>query len=391
MKSNYKKLGDYIREVDERNKDGAVTRLLGVSIEKKFIESIANTIGTDMSTYKIVRKGQFAYGPVTSRNGDKVSIALLEEPECIISSSYSVFEIIDTEKLFPEYLNLWFKRPEFDRYARFHSHGSAREIFDWEEMCNVELPIPEIEEQKKIVEAYNVIERRIALKRQINDNLEATAMALFKSWFITFENTNGNKPTQIADTIIDKLAIEVTDFVANGSFASLRENVNLLDTEDYAYYVRNTDLKSNSYSKYVDKKSYDFLSKSSLSGGEVIISNVADVGSVYLCPKLEKPMTLGSNVIMLRSENNQWSYFMYIYFKYFRGKEQITEITTGSAQPKFNKTAFRNLQLSVPNESMLRQFNNLAIPLFDNIEQNCSEIRYLNKLANTYLETISRR
>lgn len=173
MKSNYKKLGDFIRQVDERNKDCGITRLLGVSIEKKFIESIANTIGTDMSTYKIVRKGQFAYGPVTSRNGDKVSIALLEEPECIISSSYSVFEIMDTEKLFPEYLNLWFKRPEFDRYARFHSHGSAREIFDWEEMCNVELPIPEIDEQKKIVEAYNVIERRIAIKKAINDNLAA--------------------------------------------------------------------------------------------------------------------------------------------------------------------------------------------------------------------------
>ena len=180
MKSNYKKLGDYIRIVDERNKDNQVTRLLGVSIEKKFIESIANTIGTDMSIYKIVKKGQFAYGPVTSRNGDKVSIALLEEEECIISSSYSVFEIIDTNLLLPEYLNLWFKRPEFDRYARFHSHGSAREIFDWEEMCNVELPVPELDEQKKIVEAYNTIERRIALKRQINDNLESQAYTYYQ-------------------------------------------------------------------------------------------------------------------------------------------------------------------------------------------------------------------
>ena len=180
MKSNYKKLGDYIRLVDERNTDGSVTRLLGVSIEKKFIESIANTIGTDMSIYKIVRKGQFAYGPVTSRNGDKVSIALLEEEKCIISSSYSVFEIINTKELLPEYLNLWFKRPEFDRYARFHSHGSAREIFDWEEMCNVELPVPEIEEQRKIVEAYNTIERRIALKRKINDNLESQAYTYYQ-------------------------------------------------------------------------------------------------------------------------------------------------------------------------------------------------------------------
>ena len=179
MKSTYKRLGDYIRQVDVRNRDEKVTRLLGVSIDKKFIESIANTIGTDMSVYKIVRYGQFAYGPVTSRNGDKVSIALLTEAECIISSSYTVFEVIDKKVLLPEYLMLWFMRPEFDRYARFHSHGSAREIFDWEEMCNVELPIPPIEEQQKIVDAYETIEKRIALKRKINDNLEAQISTLY--------------------------------------------------------------------------------------------------------------------------------------------------------------------------------------------------------------------
>ena len=182
MKSNYKRLGDYIRQVDVRNKDEKVTRLLGVSIEKKFIESIANTIGTDMSVYKIVKRGQFAYGPVTSRNGDKVSIALLTEEECIISSSYTVFEVTDTKKLLPEYLNLWFKRPEFDRYARFHSHGSAREIFDWEEMCNVELPVPPIEEQEKIVDTYQKIETRIALKKKINENLEAQATTIFRQY-----------------------------------------------------------------------------------------------------------------------------------------------------------------------------------------------------------------
>ena len=187
MKSNYKKLGDYIQLVDERNRDNFVTRLLGVSIEKKFIESIANTIGTDMSVYKIVKQGQFAYGPVTSRNGDKVSIALLEEEKCIISSSYTVFEIKDTQQLLPEYLMLWFRRPEFDRYARFHSHGSAREIFDWEEMCNVELPVPEIEEQQKIVDSYRAIENRISILRQINDNLAESIDLIFREKIIMSE------------------------------------------------------------------------------------------------------------------------------------------------------------------------------------------------------------
>lgn len=173
MRSNYDTLGKYIQPVDERNRDLAVDYLLGLSISKRFIPSIANTVGTEFNSYKIVRTGQFAYGPVTSRNGDKITIALLDDKDCIISSSYSVFEVIDEEKLLPEYLMLWFKRPEFDRYARFKSHGSVREVFDWDELCGVELPVPDIEVQRSIVRAYNVIEGRIRAKRELNDNLLA--------------------------------------------------------------------------------------------------------------------------------------------------------------------------------------------------------------------------
>ena len=180
MKSNYRKLGEYIREVNKRNKDLQVSLLLGVSISKEFIPSIANTVGTDFSNYKIVEKGQFAYGPVTSRNGDKISIALLKEDKCIISSSYMVFEIIDKSVLLPEYLMMWFRRPEFDRYARFKSEGSVREIFSWSEMCNIELPVPDIEKQRKIVEQYNQINKAIQIKEAINNNLEQQAFSFYK-------------------------------------------------------------------------------------------------------------------------------------------------------------------------------------------------------------------
>ena len=170
---NYKVLGEYIRTVDQRNRELGIANLLGVSIEKRFIPSIANIIGTDLSGYKVVRNGQFAYGPVTSRNGDKISIALLNGDDCIVSSSYTVFEVTRKDELDPEYLMLWFSRPEFDRYARYRSHGSVREIFDWDEMCAVELPVPNIEKQRKIVKAYKAITDRIALKQRINDNLAA--------------------------------------------------------------------------------------------------------------------------------------------------------------------------------------------------------------------------
>lgn len=173
MKNNYKKLGEYIRIIDERNNDLAIDNLLGVSITKQFIPSIANIVGTDLSNYKIVRTGQFAYGPVTSRNGEKISIALLNTADCIISSSYTVFEVSKPDELNAEYLMLWFSRPEFDRYARYKSHGSVREIFDWNELCMAELPVPPIDKQREIVQAYKAITRRIELKKQINDNLAA--------------------------------------------------------------------------------------------------------------------------------------------------------------------------------------------------------------------------
>jgi type I restriction enzyme, S subunit len=188
MRSNYKPLGKYIREVDNRDTNKSVDLLLGVSIQKKFMPSIANIIGTDMSTYKIVKRNQFAYGPVTSRNGDKISIALLEDyDEAIVSQAYMPFEVVDTSELDPQYLMMWFRRPEFDRYARFMSHGSAREIFGWEEMCNTELPVPHIDKQREIVKEYNTIVDRINLNNQLIQKLEKTAQAIYKQWFVDFE------------------------------------------------------------------------------------------------------------------------------------------------------------------------------------------------------------
>ena len=135
MRSNYKPLGQYIQEVNDRDTDLKVDLLLGVSIQKTFMPSIANTIGTDMSTYKIVKKNQFAYGPVTSRNGDKISIALLEDyNEAIISQAYTPFRVKDTNELLPEYLMMWFRRPEFDRYVTFKCDAAIRGGYDWEEL-----------------------------------------------------------------------------------------------------------------------------------------------------------------------------------------------------------------------------------------------------------------
>jgi len=194
MRSNYKRLGDYIREVSIKNSDSAISNLLGVSNEKYFMPSIANINGTDLSKYKTIKQGQFAYGPVTSRNGDKVSIALLEEDEAIVSTSYTTFEIINHEKLLPEYLALWFKRPEFDRYARFMSHGSVREIFDWGKMCDVELPVPSIKKQIAMVTILKTIQQNINKSNLLIDGYRDFARLLYSKNFKTYVfNNNSNK------------------------------------------------------------------------------------------------------------------------------------------------------------------------------------------------------
>ena len=337
MKSNYTRLGDYIRQVDVRNKDEKVTRLLGVSIDKKFIESIANTIGTDMSVYKIVKHGQFAYGPVTSRNGDKVSIALLSEEECIISSSYTVFEITDTKKLLPEYLNLWFKRPEFDRYARFHSHGSAREIFDWEEMCNVEFPVPPIEEQEKIVDAYETIEKRIALKRKINDNLADTAQAIYRRTFVD-DIDAANLPENWHFSALG----DVADLSAGGDRPAVFSD---FQTESCSIPIFSNGIE--------DEGLYGFTDKAKICEESVTVSARGTVGYVFLREEPYVPIVRLISVV----PNQAYVTAKYLYF----ALSSIDLHSTGTSQQQITVPDFKKRQILVPCNSAMADFITCAI------------------------------
>ncbi len=212
MKSNYKPIGDYIVLVDKRNSELQVVTLLGLSISKQFIPSVANTIGTNMRNYKIIRKNQFACSTMQVRRDKKMPIALLQDfDEAIISQAYPVFEVKDETKLLPEYLMMWFTRSEFDREACFHAVGGVRGSLEWEDFCDMQLPIPSIQKQREIVAEYNVIINRIALNNQLIQKLEETAQAIYKHWFVDFEfpdvngkpyKSNGGK--MVFDEELDK-------------------------------------------------------------------------------------------------------------------------------------------------------------------------------------------
>lgn len=167
-------LGEYIEQSDERNRDLQVSFLQGVSTAKVLIVTKANTNGVDFSTYKVVRTGEYVYVADTSRRGDKIALAMNSAEPCIVSGIYTVFRVTKPQELLPEYLYIWFARQEFDRYARFHSWGSARETFDWVDMCSVKLPIPDIKVQEAIVTIYHTLQTR----KRINDQLKSTIKPL---------------------------------------------------------------------------------------------------------------------------------------------------------------------------------------------------------------------
>jgi len=277
----------------------------------------------------------------------------------------------------------------------------------------LKIPLPQLDVQKSIVDFLRLVDDRITLLRETNQTLEAIAQALFKSWFVDFDPVRAKAQGKLPEGMDAATAalfpdtfdeselglvpkgwrvtavgdvVNVTDYVANGSFAALKDNVTLLDSPSYALYVRTTDYNSGFSGgyRYVDKSAYDFLSKSALIGDEVIISNVGDVGTVFRPPSwLEMPMTLGSNAVALKKPD--MSAYLYFHFSGRLGQHDIQSIVTGSAQLKFNKTNFRALRLLIPDEKCLAHFENIANLMLSRIEINLSQIQGLTSIRDTLL------
>ena len=378
MKSNYKQLGQFIRQVDVRNSEGKEENLLGVSIQKKFIPSIANIVGTDLSNYKIVRTGQFAYGPVTSRNGEKISIAYLDEEDCIISSSYTVFEVENKEELAPEYLMLWFSRPEFDRYARYKSHGSVREIFDWNELCMVELPVPTIENQLEIVNSYKAITERIALKQKINDNLEATLTAIFKKMFIE-DNTI---------SFCNKKLYELTETIDNRGKTPPNNNIETpyplieiasLRTDGRIATYRNC-------SKFVTEEIYNSWFRSGHpKQKDILMSTVGSLAELKLF--WGDKGSIAQNIVAFRCYDNNLPMYLYQYL--LRKQHELAAYEIGSVQASIKVSQVIEYDIAIPPKELLDSFDKISTQLTELIYQNEADIDVCHKLSDTLLQRLT--
>lgn len=384
MEKGYKILGNYIRLVDERNRNLAITKLLGVSINKKFIPSIANIVGTDLSNYKIVRTGQFAYGPVTSRNGEKISIAYLDEEDCIISSSYTVFEVENKEELDPEYLMLWFSRPEFDRYARYKSHGSVREIFDWNELCMVELPVPDIEKQRKIVKAYKTLTDRIALKQQINDNLANTEQAILVETAIN----NHTVPTALGDLV---------DFI-DGDRGKNYPTFDEFTSTGYCLFLNASNVTSTGFNfdncMFVSEEKDKLMNKGHLSPYDIVLTSRGTLGNVALYDKHIKyeNVRINSGMLIIRPKTKRLSpYFIYALLKSSYMKAAIERFKSGSAQPQLPIKDLQKITFEIPeSDTVLVALDRQFLAVEESISINNNEIGNLKELSNVLLAELSR-
>ena len=377
MKDRYRLLGDFIQPVDERNRDLKVDYLLGVSISKQFIPSIANIVGTDLSSYKIVHTGQFAYGPVTSRNGEKISIALLRDKDCIISSSYTVFEVVNKNALDPEYLMLWFSRPEFDRYARYMSHGSVREIFDWDELCKVELPVPSIDKQRSIVKAYQTITERIELKRRINDNLEAQLSGVYHRFF----DAPGNSvPGLISD--LGEVVGGATPSTDNPEYFC-DDGIAWISPKD----LTGTGLKFIYRGELcITESAYNSCSTKLMPAGTVLFTSRAPVGTIAIAMN-DICTNQGFKSVIPKKEIG--TAFVYYFLK--ENKQLIESHASGTTFMEVSGTVLKSIPAIVPKPEVASRFAAICMPLFEEQRQNELEIGRLQELRQTLISSISSR
>lgn len=343
---------------------------------------------------KTFKRDDILYSEIRPANKRFAYIDFEDTSNYIASTKLMVLR--HNEKVLPEYLFALLKSnyviAELQHLAETRS-GTFPQITFSSELAPMKVFLPDKDTQIRIVSILSSIEQKIDKNNEINNNLEQQAVLLFKKWFIEFDNSSKNMletrfgliPESFKLLKNGELPLVVTDYVANGSFASLKTNVTLYQEPNYAYFIRNTDLKSGTFEVFVDEHSYNFLSKSTLYGGEIIISNVGDVGSVFLCPKLDKPMTLGNNIIMLRPEQENLRYYLYIWFKWLYGQSLIRGIKGGSAQPKFNKTDFKNLPIFLPPDDLLEQFHQIVKPMFELINENNTENQALTRTRDTIL------
>jgi type I restriction enzyme S subunit len=388
MKSNYKSIDELVEKVDERNTDEQVSELLGVSIEKCFIKSVANINGTDLSKYKVIRKNDFAVSLMQVSRDAKIPVAMQTEYEvAIMSPAYPIFRVKDKNVILPEYLDMWFKRPEFDREAAFIAVGGVRGSMPWEEFAKMELPVPPIDEQLEVVNSYKAIEDRIALKQKINDNLEATAQAVFQEQFASYYGTD-ELPNGYSIVTLDSLCT-----VKGGK--RLPADCELLDTPTEHPYIRVRDVGNSRYVcltdqfQYIDEETHSAISRYIVNTEDIIISIVGTIGLLGKIHSSLNKANLTENCVKLANIHTVTSDYLYYTLCYKKQIKEIELLTVGAVQAKLPMYNIQSMKILVPPTYVIKDFQEKMNVFNSQIEANTIEIQRLYELQVVLLAKLS--
>ena len=365
MNTQYRQFKELIEEVDVRNVNGAISDLWGVSIDKKFIRSVANIIGTDLTKYKVVSRNQFVCSLMQVSRDEKIPIDRWDsENDIIVSPAYKVFKVKDSSIVLPEYLNLWFRRSEFDREASYYGVGGVRGSLEWEDFCEMALPVPELVEQQEIVDAYNDIERRIALKRKINDNLAAQAYAIYQDWFIDNGEAHGAIECVLADLI------NILDYKR----IPLSSQERAKRAKVYRYFGAAGLLD------YVDEYLFDGIYLLVGEDGSVI----NEKGYPYL-QYVDGKFWVNNHAHILQGVGDATTELLYLILL----KTNIKEYVTGAVQAKLNQDNLRAIPAIRISKDDMASFNAIIQPIFAAIRNNNLEIDNLQVLKASILTKLT--
>ena len=381
MKSNYEPLGKHIQLVDYRNSEEVTSTVLGISIDKEFIPSVANVIGTDLSRYKLISKGLFACNPMHVGRDERLPIALYEKANpAIVSPAYFMFEIIDRDILNEEYLMMWFRRPEFDRECWFMTDGSVRGGITWDDLCRIKLPVPSYARQCEIVESYRTITDRIALKRAENDNLEATLNTVFVKMY---EETDEDSSVLLSElcSLASSKRVFAEDYVSDGvpfyRGKEITQKRNGEPISDPLFISHNhfASLKAN-YGIPVF--------------GDILITAVGTIGNSAFVQDEEFYFKDG-NIIWLKDFiEPSLNYYIYDYMQTPIFKRQLGGICIGSTQTALTIVALSNLKVKKPRTAELALYCKKSKALRSAIQTNNGEIERLTQVAKAMLASLSR-
>jgi type I restriction enzyme S subunit len=357
MKSSYDILGNHIRLIDTRNRESITDRVLGINIDKFFMPSVANVIGTDLGKYKLITKGKFACNPMHVGRDERLPVALYdEEKPAIVSPAYFMFEVIDNSILNEDYLMMWFRRPEFDRICWLHTDGSVRGGITWDDICRLELPIPPIENQLEIVNSYKAITERIALKQKINDNLDDTAQTLYQKYF----ESNSDKSSWKQGTVGDVLQLQ------------------------RGHDLPRTEMTGGKYPVAGSTGTIGYHDEFTAEAPVIVMGRSGNIGNprLYLCNCWTHNTSL--YVKQIYEAEPLWVFYLLKNLNY-------DGFVGGSAVPTLNRNDVHAYGIAIPPLELQKSFSQKVMSLIYCKEENLSEIEKLQELQKIILTTMSSR